>query len=40
MSTRRYLFEYEKLQKKEKNWKQIESKKGSMNKYVTSIKKK
>ena len=36
MSTRKYLFGYEKLLKKRK----IESQKGSMDKFVTNIKKK
>ena len=40
MPIRKYLSGYEKLQKKRKIEKQIESKKGSMDKFVTSIKKK
>ena len=40
MSTRKYLFGYEKLLKKRKIEKQIESQKGSMDKFVTNIKKK
>ena len=40
MSTRKYLSEYEKLLKKRKIEKQIESQKGSMDKFVTNIKKK
>ena len=40
MSTRTYLSVYEKLQKKRKIEKQIESQKGSRDKFVTSIKKK
>ena len=40
MSTRKYLSGYEKLLKKRKIEKQIESQKGSMDKFVTSIKKK
>ena len=39
MSTRKYLSGYEKLLKKRKIEKQIESQKGSMDKFVTSIKK-
>ena len=39
MSTRKYLSRYEKHLKRRKIEKQIESQKGSMNKYVTSIKK-
>ena len=39
MSTRKYLSEYEKLLKKRKIEKQIESQKGSMDKFVTNIKK-
>ena len=39
MSTRKYLSRYEKLLKKRKIEKQIESQKGSMDKFVTSIKK-
>ncbi|KAK4591761.1 hypothetical protein RGQ29_016274 [Quercus rubra] len=39
MSTRKYLPGYEKLLKKRKIEKQIESQKGSMDKFVTSIKK-
>jgi hypothetical protein len=38
MSTRKYLSRYEKLQKRRKIEKQIESQKGSINKFVTSIK--
>ena len=38
MSTRKYLSGYEKLQKKRKFEKQIESQKGSMDKFVMSIK--
>ena len=38
MSTRKYLSGYEKLQKRRKIEKQIESQKGSMDKFVTSIK--
>ena len=40
MSTRKYLSKYEKFLKNRKIGKQIESKKGSMDKFVTSIKKK
>ena len=40
MSTRKYLSGYKKLLKKRKIEKQIESQKGSMDKFVTSIKKK
>ena len=40
MSTRKYLSGYEKLLKKRKIEKQIESQKGSMDKFVTNIKKK
>ena len=40
MSIRKYLSWYEKLQKKRKIEKQIESQKWSMDKFVTSIKKK
>ena len=40
MSTKTYLSGYEKLQKKRKIEKQIESQKGSMDKFVTNIKKK
>ena len=40
MSTRTYLSGYEKLQKKRKIEKQIESQKWSLDKFVTSIKKK
>ena len=40
MSTRKYLSRYEKLLKKRKIEKQIESQKGSMDKFVTSTKKK
>ena len=40
MSTRKNLSGYEKLLKKRKIEKQIESQKGSMDKFVTSIKKK
>ena len=39
MSTRKYLSGYEKLLKNRKIEKQIESQKGSMDKFVTSIKK-
>ena len=39
MSTRKYLSGYENLLKKRKIEKQIESQKGSMDKFVTSIKK-
>ena len=39
MSTRKYLSGYEKLLKKRKIEKQIESQKRSTNKFVTSIKK-
>ena len=39
MSTRKYLSRYEKLLKRRKIEKQIESQKGSMDKFVTSIKK-
>ena len=39
MSTRKYLSRYEKLLKKRKIEKQIESQKGSMDKFVTSVKK-
>ena len=39
MSTRKYLSGYEKLLKKRNIEKQIESQKGSMDKFVTSIKK-
>ena len=39
MSTRKYLSRYKKLLKKRKIEKQIESQKGSMDKFVTSIKK-
>ena len=39
MSTRKYLSGYEKLLKRRKIEKQIESQKGSMDKFVTSIKK-
>ena len=39
MSTRKYLSGYEKLLKKRKIEKQIESQKGSMDKFVTNIKK-
>ena len=39
MSTRKYLSRYEKLLKKRKIEKQIESQKGSMDKFVTSTKK-
>ena len=39
MSTRKYLSGYEKLLKKRKIEKQIESQKGSMDKFVTSTKK-
>ena len=39
MSTRKYLSGYEKLLKKRKIEKQIESQKWSMDKFVTSIKK-
>ena len=38
MSTRKYLSGYEKLQKRRKIEKQIESQKGSIDKFVTSIK--
>ncbi len=38
MSTRKYLSRYEKLKKRRKIEKQIESQKGSINKFVTSIK--
>ena len=37
MSTRKYLSGYEKLKKKKKIKKQIESQKGYMDKFVTSI---
>ena len=40
MSTRKYLSGYEKLLKKRKIEKQIESQKGSMDKFVTNFKKK
>ena len=40
MSTRKYLSGYEKLLKKRKIEKQIESQKGSMDKFVTNLKKK
>ena len=40
MSTRQYLSGYEKLLKKRKIEKQIESQKGSMDKFVTNFKKK
>ena len=40
MSTRTYLLGYEKFQKKRKIEKQIESQKWSMDKFVTSMKKK
>ena len=40
MSTRKDLSEYKKLLKKRKIEKQIKSQKGSMDKFVTSIKKK
>ena len=40
MSTRTYLLGYENFQKKRKIEKQIESQKWSMDKFVTSIKKK
>ena len=40
MSTRKYLSGYEKLLKKRNIEKQIESQKGSMDKFVTNIKKK
>ena len=40
MSTRKYLSEYEKLLKKRKIEKQIESQKGSMDKFVTNFLKK
>ena len=38
MSSRKYILGYEKLQKRRKIEKQIESQKGSMDKFVTSIK--
>ena len=37
LSTRKYLSEYEKLLKKRKIEKQIESQKGSMDKFVTNF---
>ena len=37
MSTRKYLFRYEKHLKRRKIEKQIESQKGSMNKFITNI---
>ena len=40
MSSRKYLSRYEKLLKKRKIKKQIESQKGSMDKFVTNILKK
>ena len=39
MSTRKYLSGYKKLLKKRKIEQQIESQKGSMDKFVTSVKK-
>ena len=37
MSTKKYLSEYKKLLKQRKNEKQIESQKGSMDKFVINI---